>query len=162
MKKMDKRKRVRWIAALVVLLLLLVLYVPRPLFLKGQQVDTILYRAPEWDVLHYYYPIQGEEQELPQDALESILKKAWVIPHFLPFERPKTFPHRAVTYMLTLEGGRTILLGEMNRLETDVFGSYCRYYTILNEDELMEELNALLKPEEKENMPSVVAGEVDE
>ncbi len=105
MKKMDKRKRVRWIAALVVLLLLLVLYVPRPLFLKGQQVDTILYRAPEWDVLHYYYPIQGEEQELPQDALESILKKAWVVPHFLPFERPKTFPHGAVTYMLTLEGG---------------------------------------------------------
>ena len=32
MKKMDKRKKVRWIAALVVLLLLLVLYVPRPLF----------------------------------------------------------------------------------------------------------------------------------
>lgn len=36
MKKMDQRKRIRWIAALVVLLLLLVLYVPRPLFLKGQ------------------------------------------------------------------------------------------------------------------------------
>ena len=43
-----------------------------------------------------------------------------------------------------------------------MFGSYCRYYTILNEDELMEELNTLLKPEEKENLPSVVAGEVDE
>ena len=161
MKKMDKRKKVRWIAALVVLLLLLVLYVPRPLLGKAQ-VWSIFYRAPEWDTLHVYYPIQGEEQELPQDALESILKKAWVVPHFLPFERPKTFPHGAVTYMLTLEGGRTILLGEMNRLETDVFGSYRRYYTILNEDELMEELNALLKPEEKENLPSVVAGEVDE
>ena len=162
MKKMDKRKKVRWIAALVVLLLLLVLYVPRPLFLKGQQVDTILYRAPEWDTLHVYYPIQGVEQELPQDALESILKKAWVVPHFLPFQMAEPFPQGAVTYMLTLEDGRTIHLGEMNRLETDVFGSYRRYYSIPNEDELMEELNALLKPEEKENLPSIVAGEVDE
>lgn len=92
MKKMDKRKKVRWIAALVVLLLLLVLYVPRPLFLKGQQVDTILYRAPEWDTLHVYYPIQGVEQELPQDALESILKKPGLFPIFCPSKWRNPFP----------------------------------------------------------------------
>ena len=91
MKKMDKRKKVRWIAALVVLLLLLVLYVPRPLLGKAQ-VWSIFYRAPEWDTLHVYYPIQGEEQELPQDALESILKKPGLFPIFCPLRGRKPFP----------------------------------------------------------------------
>lgn len=162
MKKMGKRKRGRWIAALAVLLLLLVWFFPRPVTGRDfKEVTTILYRAPEWKTLHYYYPIQGQTQKLDQKALEDILKKARAVPHLLPFEIGKPMAHQAATYAITLSDGKelwTVYLGEENRMDVDSFGKYSRYYTVLNADQVIKELDALLKPGEKENMPSTVIG----
>ena len=157
MKNKEKKKiGRRTICVAVFFLLLVLLYVPRPLSIaRGCQVDTILYRAPDWETLHYYYPIQGEEQQLDQQALKKILKKAWVVPHLLPFEMPQSFPQGGVTYFITLSNSgenQTLLLGDMNQRKTKVFGNYVRYYTILNAEEIMEELDDCLKPDEKENL----------
>lgn len=156
--KNDAKKRFwrRMVYAALFLLFLLFLYAPRPLSIEeGFQVHSILYRAPDWQVLHYYYPIQGVEQQLDQQALKEILEKVWVLPHFLLFELPQTFPQGGVTYFIWWSDSsesQTLHLGEINLLETNALGNYQRYYTILNAEEIMAELDALLRPSEKKNL----------
>lgn len=68
---------------------------------------------------------------------------------------PQSFPQEEVTYFITLSNSRenqTLLLGGMNQLKTEVFGNYMRYYTILNAEEIMEELDDYLSPGEKKNL----------
>lgn len=82
MKNREKKKiGRRTICIAVFFLFLILLYVPKPLSIaRGCQVEMILYRAPDWETLHYYYPIQGEEQQLDQQVLKKILKSLSGIP----------------------------------------------------------------------------------
>ena len=71
---------------------------------------------------------------------------------------PQSFPQEEVTYFITLSNSRekqTLLFGGMNQLKTEVFGNYVRYYTILNAEEIMEELDDYLSPGEKKNLMPV-------
>jgi len=130
-------------------------FFPKPLVRHPDtcEIISILYRADDWDVLGYYYPIMGEANVIEEEALLQLLHRYRASPKLIPFSLKNGIPNGAVTLWISVSDGgkiKDVFLGELNRMDV---GNV--QYTILGADSLLNEALELLEITEDIELPRI-------
>lgn len=134
-KERHGRKIYKWLAIVIIVMVLVVWLFPRPLVRHPDTctIDSILYRADDWDTLRYYYPVMGGENDIDDEAILQLLHRYRAFRELIPSTYIDAVPNGAVTLWITVSDGgvtKSILLGEINRLDVGQ-GNSAKKYDIL-------------------------------